>query len=59
MTPTHYAIQIRSLRQCIEHLHTLDLAELERGAVVYGTAQEIALIAAVRGCLQTLPRIHG
>lgn len=59
MNPTIYAIQIRSLRQCVEHLHTIDLNELDRCAEFHGTAEDRALIAVVQRCLIALPRIHG
>jgi hypothetical protein len=50
-----FAIEMKSLRTCIEHLRTLDLIGMEVLAVSHGTAAERALIRSVRTCLASLP----
>jgi hypothetical protein len=51
---TIYAIQIRSLEECLEHLKTLDLPGMEILALAHGTDRERRQIAAVRKFLATL-----
>lgn len=58
MTPTIYAIEMRSLRTAIHHLQTIDLVELTVRAKKYGTPADLALIASVQNCLGTLPLTH-
>lgn len=58
MNKTVYDIQIRSVRAAIEHLHLIDLSQLAACAVHHGTDADRLLIAAVQGCLATLPMRH-
>jgi hypothetical protein len=58
MNRTIYAIEMRSLRQCVEHLRLIRLDELSATAVELGTAADVALIEGIRGCLSTLPTTH-
>jgi hypothetical protein len=49
-----YDIQIRSIRTAIEHLHLMDLDELQACAEHHGTAAERKMLIAIRHCLATL-----
>lgn len=49
-----YDIQIRSIRTAIEHLHMIDLDELQEASDFHGTIAEQNLLKAVRHCLATL-----
>jgi hypothetical protein len=53
-----YEIQMRSLRTCIEHLHTLDLDDMAECAAQYGTEPERDLIQNVREALGDIPKIY-
>jgi hypothetical protein len=50
-----FAIEMKSLRTCIEHLRTLDLAGMEVLAGRHGSAADVQLISSVRTCLLSLP----
>lgn len=50
-----YAIEMKSLRGCIEHLRCLDLTGMAELALSHGTVADRQLIAAVQAALATLP----
>lgn len=58
MSQTIYTIEIRSLRQCVQHLRTLNLAELAIKAERHGTEADRAFIEAVRDVLPGIPTTH-
>lgn len=58
MTPTDYRIEVTSLRSAVQHLRTIDLAELATAAIHHGTEAERDLIEAVRQVLPALPSTH-
>ena len=51
-------IQMRSVREAVHHLQSVDLDELAAGATVYGTPADLDLIDAVLAFLQRLPPTH-
>jgi hypothetical protein len=53
-----YRIQIRSLRNCLEHLRTLDLDQMATKCVEHGSLSDCALIDQARAFLTTLPTDH-
>lgn len=53
-----FGISVKSLKECVHHLQTIDLDELAEGARRHGSAADAALIDAVRACLAGLPPIH-
>lgn len=54
MNKSIYAIQIKSVRTAVEHLHLMDLDELQAAADHHGTIAEQNLLKAIRHCLATL-----
>jgi hypothetical protein len=50
-----YEIQIRSVREALDHLQVIHLEELEVSAREYGSAAELAMIAALRRWRESLP----
>jgi hypothetical protein len=58
LTKTVYDIELRSVKSCLHHLQSVDLAELAACAQAYGNSSDSHLIAAVRACLAGLPPIH-
>jgi hypothetical protein len=50
-----YAIEMASLRRCLEHLRTLDLPGMQELANRHGTDEDRALIRAVSSALATIP----
>lgn len=53
-----YRIQILSLREAVEHLRLIDLAELAICAREHGTPSDQGLIAAVSEALPGIPPTH-
>ena len=53
-----YGISVKSLKACLHHLQTIDLAELAAGVAVHGTPADAALIEKARAFLAVLPLIH-
>jgi hypothetical protein len=58
LTKAVLQIELRSIRAAVHHLQSIDLAELEAGAKVFGTPEDVAFIGAVAMALQTLPLSH-
>lgn len=58
LTQTVLQIELRSVRAAVHHLQSIDLGELEAGAKVFGTPEDVAFIGAVAKALQTLPLSH-
>lgn len=58
LTKAVLQIELRSIRAAVHHLQSIDLAELEAGAKVFGTPEDVAFIGAVRSFLTHLPQIH-
>lgn len=54
-----YDIQIKSLRRAVEHMTMIDLTELAQSAIVHGTPEDKALLAAVRTLLGALKHNSG
>jgi hypothetical protein len=49
------ALQFRHVRAVIAALRLIDIAELEACAAIHGTPADVALVAAVKAALLTLP----
>jgi hypothetical protein len=58
LTKAVYDIELRSVKSCLHHLQSVDLAELAACAHVYGNSGDSQLIKTLRDFLQHLPLTH-